>query len=70
MDLWGFQEEIHLVALHSYESSNPEDLNFQQGDKIKLLSKSEASFFYTSNIQKLYNLMEYMILIHNLFIFS
>uniref|UniRef100_A0A3P9BZX6 Neutrophil cytosolic factor 2 n=1 Tax=Maylandia zebra TaxID=106582 RepID=A0A3P9BZX6_9CICH len=30
---------IHLVALHSYESSNPEDLNFQQGDKIKLLSK-------------------------------
>uniref|UniRef100_A0A3P8Q210 SH3 domain-containing protein n=1 Tax=Astatotilapia calliptera TaxID=8154 RepID=A0A3P8Q210_ASTCA len=33
------EEEIHLVALHSYESSNPEDLNFQQGDKIKLLSK-------------------------------
>uniref|UniRef100_A0A4W6G1C1 Neutrophil cytosolic factor 2 n=1 Tax=Lates calcarifer TaxID=8187 RepID=A0A4W6G1C1_LATCA len=31
--------EIHLVALHSYESSNPEDLNFQQGDKITLLSR-------------------------------
>uniref|UniRef100_A0A669CQZ0 Neutrophil cytosolic factor 2 n=1 Tax=Oreochromis niloticus TaxID=8128 RepID=A0A669CQZ0_ORENI len=31
--------EVHLVALHSYESSNPEDLSFQQGDKIKLLSK-------------------------------
>lgn len=40
------------MALHSYESSNPEDLSFQQGDKIKLLSKSEASFFYTSNIHK------------------
>uniref|UniRef100_A0A669EIN8 Neutrophil cytosolic factor 2 n=1 Tax=Oreochromis niloticus TaxID=8128 RepID=A0A669EIN8_ORENI len=34
-----FPEEVHLVALHSYESSNPEDLSFQQGDKIKLLSK-------------------------------
>uniref|UniRef100_A0A668TAR5 SH3 domain-containing protein n=1 Tax=Oreochromis aureus TaxID=47969 RepID=A0A668TAR5_OREAU len=33
------EEEVHLVALHSYESSNPEDLSFQQGDKIKLLSK-------------------------------
>uniref|UniRef100_A0A8C3G3H5 Neutrophil cytosolic factor 2 n=1 Tax=Cyclopterus lumpus TaxID=8103 RepID=A0A8C3G3H5_CYCLU len=31
--------EIHLVALHSYESSNPEDLNFHQGDTITLLSK-------------------------------
>uniref|UniRef100_A0A8C3G3K6 Neutrophil cytosolic factor 2 n=1 Tax=Cyclopterus lumpus TaxID=8103 RepID=A0A8C3G3K6_CYCLU len=33
------QSEIHLVALHSYESSNPEDLNFHQGDTITLLSK-------------------------------
>ncbi|XP_047424693.1 neutrophil cytosol factor 2 [Mugil cephalus] len=33
------QTEIHLLALHSYESSNPEDLNFQQGDTITLLSK-------------------------------
>uniref|UniRef100_A0A3Q0S7S7 Neutrophil cytosolic factor 2 n=1 Tax=Amphilophus citrinellus TaxID=61819 RepID=A0A3Q0S7S7_AMPCI len=33
------EEEIQLVALHSYESSNPEDLNFQQGDKITLLSR-------------------------------
>ncbi|KAM9337279.1 neutrophil cytosol factor 2 [Symphorus nematophorus] len=31
--------EIYYVALHSYESSNPEDLNFQQGDKIQFLSK-------------------------------
>ncbi|KAM7390737.1 hypothetical protein PAMA_008772 [Pampus argenteus] len=31
--------EIQLVALHSYESSNPEDLNFQQGDTITLLSR-------------------------------
>ncbi|XP_035981661.1 neutrophil cytosol factor 2-like [Fundulus heteroclitus] len=33
------QREIHLVALHSYESSNPEDLSFQQGDQIRLLSR-------------------------------
>lgn len=33
------QDEIHLLALHSYESSNPEDLNFQQGDTITLLSR-------------------------------
>ncbi|XP_038160180.1 neutrophil cytosol factor 2 [Cyprinodon tularosa] len=32
------QKEIYLVALHTYESSNPEDLSFQEGDKIKLLS--------------------------------
>uniref|UniRef100_A0A8C4NSR6 Neutrophil cytosolic factor 2 n=1 Tax=Dicentrarchus labrax TaxID=13489 RepID=A0A8C4NSR6_DICLA len=30
---------IHFVALHSYESSNPEDLNFQQGDTIRFLSR-------------------------------
>ncbi|XP_070708710.1 neutrophil cytosol factor 2 [Pempheris klunzingeri] len=33
------QKEIHFVALHSYESSNPEDLNFHQGDTITFLSK-------------------------------
>ncbi|XP_041817147.1 neutrophil cytosol factor 2 isoform X2 [Chelmon rostratus] len=31
--------EIHLVALHSYESSNPEDLSFHQGDTITFLSR-------------------------------
>ncbi|XP_054479007.1 neutrophil cytosol factor 2 [Anoplopoma fimbria] len=39
------KSEIHFVALHSYESSNPEDLNFQQGDKIKLLSKVNQDWF-------------------------
>ncbi|XP_037550071.1 neutrophil cytosol factor 2 [Nematolebias whitei] len=33
------QKEIRFMALHSYKSSNPEDLNFQQGDTIKLLSR-------------------------------
>ncbi|XP_029313423.1 neutrophil cytosol factor 2 [Cottoperca gobio] len=33
------QSEIPLVALHSYESSNPEDLNFHQGDTITLISR-------------------------------
>uniref|UniRef100_A0A671TUN4 Neutrophil cytosolic factor 2 n=1 Tax=Sparus aurata TaxID=8175 RepID=A0A671TUN4_SPAAU len=33
------ESEIHFVALHSYESSNPEDLNFHQGDTITLLSR-------------------------------
>ncbi|XP_059183269.1 neutrophil cytosol factor 2 [Centropristis striata] len=33
------QSEIQFVALHSYESSNPEDLSFQQGDTITLLSR-------------------------------
>lgn len=33
------QKEIILVALHSYESSNPEDLSFKEGDKIQLLSR-------------------------------
>ncbi|XP_077365174.1 neutrophil cytosol factor 2 isoform X2 [Festucalex cinctus] len=31
--------DIILVAIHSYESTNPEDLNFNQGDKIMLISK-------------------------------
>ncbi|CAK6951982.1 neutrophil cytosol factor 2-like [Scomber scombrus] len=33
------QNQIQFVALHTYESSNPEDLNFQQGDTITLLSR-------------------------------
>uniref|UniRef100_A0A8C9Y6U4 Neutrophil cytosolic factor 2 n=1 Tax=Sander lucioperca TaxID=283035 RepID=A0A8C9Y6U4_SANLU len=31
--------ETHFVALHSYVSSNPEDLSFHQGDTITLLSR-------------------------------
>ncbi|KAF0028282.1 hypothetical protein F2P81_019369 [Scophthalmus maximus] len=33
------QNDIHLVALHSYESSNPEDLTFHEGDTITVLSR-------------------------------
>uniref|UniRef100_A0A667XND2 Neutrophil cytosolic factor 2 n=1 Tax=Myripristis murdjan TaxID=586833 RepID=A0A667XND2_9TELE len=33
------QQQIHLVALHSYESKNPEDLTFHEGDTIIFLSK-------------------------------
>uniref|UniRef100_A0A3Q3WE20 SH3 domain-containing protein n=1 Tax=Mola mola TaxID=94237 RepID=A0A3Q3WE20_MOLML len=33
------QTKIHLVALHTYESSNPEDLSFHQGDTITFLSR-------------------------------
>ncbi|XP_034021333.1 neutrophil cytosol factor 2 [Thalassophryne amazonica] len=32
-------DNIHFVALHSYESPNPEDLNFSEGDTIVLLSR-------------------------------
>uniref|UniRef100_A0A8C6MLI7 Neutrophil cytosolic factor 2 n=1 Tax=Nothobranchius furzeri TaxID=105023 RepID=A0A8C6MLI7_NOTFU len=39
------QKEIHFVALHSYKSSNPEDLNFQEGDMIKLLSRVNQDWF-------------------------
>lgn len=35
------QSQTHLMALHSYESSTPEDLEFHQGDIILLLSKGE-----------------------------
>ena len=35
------QTKIHLVALHTYESSNPEDLSFKEGDSIDLLSRGE-----------------------------
>ncbi|XP_075994197.1 neutrophil cytosol factor 2 [Genypterus blacodes] len=33
------QEQVHLVALHSYDSANPEDLSFHQGDTIIFLSR-------------------------------
>uniref|UniRef100_A0A3Q1EBI2 Neutrophil cytosolic factor 2 n=1 Tax=Acanthochromis polyacanthus TaxID=80966 RepID=A0A3Q1EBI2_9TELE len=33
------QKETVFVAIHSYESSNPEDLSFNQGDTITLLSR-------------------------------
>ncbi|KAF7660903.1 hypothetical protein LDENG_00272880 [Lucifuga dentata] len=33
------QNQIHLVALHSYKSTNPEDLSFHQGDTIVFLSR-------------------------------
>lgn len=35
------QSQNQLMALHSYESSTPEDLEFHQGDTILLLSKGE-----------------------------
>lgn len=37
------QTETYLLALHTYHSSNPEDLIFQQGDKITLLSKGDTN---------------------------
>uniref|UniRef100_A0A3B4BHU2 SH3 domain-containing protein n=1 Tax=Periophthalmus magnuspinnatus TaxID=409849 RepID=A0A3B4BHU2_9GOBI len=33
------EPQISFIALHTYESSNPEDLSFQEGDKILLLSR-------------------------------
>ncbi|XP_049421292.1 neutrophil cytosol factor 2 [Epinephelus fuscoguttatus] len=39
------KSEIHLVAIHSYESSNPEDLSFHEGDKITLLSRVNQDWF-------------------------
>lgn len=35
-------DEIHLLALHTYDSSNPEDLTFHQGDTITLLSRGDV----------------------------
>lgn len=35
------QKETYLLALHTYDSANPEDLSFHQGDKITLLSKGD-----------------------------
>uniref|UniRef100_A0A3B3CHE8 Neutrophil cytosolic factor 2 n=1 Tax=Oryzias melastigma TaxID=30732 RepID=A0A3B3CHE8_ORYME len=37
------EEETHLVALHSYQSPNPEDLSFKEGDKITLLARSKIN---------------------------
>ncbi|XP_034562042.1 neutrophil cytosol factor 2 [Notolabrus celidotus] len=39
------ETEIHFVALHSYESVNPEDLNFHEGDQITLLSRVNQDWF-------------------------
>ncbi|CAB1349787.1 unnamed protein product [Coregonus sp. 'balchen'] len=39
------QSQTHLMALHSYESSTPEDLEFHQGDTILLLSKVNEDWF-------------------------
>uniref|UniRef100_A0A8C8JIF6 SH3 domain-containing protein n=1 Tax=Oncorhynchus tshawytscha TaxID=74940 RepID=A0A8C8JIF6_ONCTS len=39
------QSQTHLLALHSYESSTPEDLEFHQGDTILLLSKVNEDWF-------------------------
>uniref|UniRef100_A0A8C5B7I8 Neutrophil cytosolic factor 2 n=1 Tax=Gadus morhua TaxID=8049 RepID=A0A8C5B7I8_GADMO len=36
---------IHVVALYSYESQNPEDLSFNQGDSILLLTKVNRDWF-------------------------
>ncbi|XP_072306665.1 neutrophil cytosol factor 2 [Eucyclogobius newberryi] len=33
------ERRVCFVALHTYDSSNPEDLSFQEGDKILLLSR-------------------------------
>lgn len=33
--------EIQLVALHTYDSANPEDLTFQEGDTITFLSRGD-----------------------------
>ncbi|XP_038580490.1 neutrophil cytosol factor 2 isoform X1 [Micropterus salmoides] len=33
------ENKTHLVALHSYKSSNPEDLNFEEGETITLISR-------------------------------
>uniref|UniRef100_A0A8C8DJD4 Neutrophil cytosolic factor 2 n=1 Tax=Oryzias sinensis TaxID=183150 RepID=A0A8C8DJD4_9TELE len=35
----GFEKETHRVALHSYQSANPEDLNFKEGDEITVLAR-------------------------------
>uniref|UniRef100_A0A673Y7S4 Neutrophil cytosolic factor 2 n=1 Tax=Salmo trutta TaxID=8032 RepID=A0A673Y7S4_SALTR len=39
------QSQTQLMALHSYESSTPEDLEFHQGDTILLLSKVNEDWF-------------------------
>ncbi|KAJ8010678.1 hypothetical protein DPEC_G00077620 [Dallia pectoralis] len=47
------QNHAHLVALHSYVSSNPEDLEFDQGDTILLLSKVNEDWFEGECKQKI-----------------
>ncbi|KAG7275805.1 hypothetical protein CRUP_038285 [Coryphaenoides rupestris] len=37
--------QVHVIALHSYESPNPEDLTFSQGDTILLLAKVNQDWF-------------------------
>lgn len=39
------EPQICLIALHTYESPNPEDLSFEEGDKIVLLSKINRDWF-------------------------
>lgn len=46
------RRETFLLALHTYDSPNPEDLTFQQGDKILLLSKGGRKTFLVSNDYK------------------
>uniref|UniRef100_A0A3P8YKY3 SH3 domain-containing protein n=1 Tax=Esox lucius TaxID=8010 RepID=A0A3P8YKY3_ESOLU len=45
--------QTYLVALHSYASSNPEDLEFNQGDTILLLSKVNEDWFEGECNQKI-----------------
>ncbi|XP_056155549.1 neutrophil cytosol factor 2 [Lampris incognitus] len=39
------QSQTFLVAVHSFDSANPEDLSFHQGDRITLLSKVNQDWF-------------------------
>lgn len=39
------------MALHSFESSNPEDLTFHEGDTITLLSTGETRRFWARTSQ-------------------
>lgn len=52
----GFQqeegEETHKVALHSYQSANPEDLNFKEGDEITVLARSINRLSHNNNLFK------------------
>lgn len=42
--------DIQLVALHTYDSANPEDLTFQAGDTITFLSRGERAAKITTLI--------------------
>uniref|UniRef100_A0A8C7XBT1 Neutrophil cytosolic factor 2 n=1 Tax=Oryzias sinensis TaxID=183150 RepID=A0A8C7XBT1_9TELE len=37
--LWCNEKKVRKVALHSYQSANPEDLNFKEGDEITVLAR-------------------------------